>query len=236
MLTPEKDPLAYVLVRAVVNAYMHIYHRMEVYVHPEAPKTGPFIALTSHFSILDTVALFALDPYNPKTTSVVKASMFEIPMLGRFMRARAMVPVSRHGRDIGPLRTLLQVLHSERGICLAAEGRRSRTGRLGPINKVVVRLVARSVREGIPVFPVAVNGTFEALPTGSRWPRPRKIQAFIGKSIDLEPWRGMGRSKEDVLSLAKVLQSSIANLLPPERRPAANTPVLETLEGDVHEL
>jgi 1-acyl-sn-glycerol-3-phosphate acyltransferase len=232
VLMPEKEPIPFVTLRALVGAYFRLYHRMEVDIHPEAPMRGPFIALTSHFSNLDTAALFAVDPYTPKTTSVVKASLFEKPVIGSIMRARALVPVSREGRDVGPLRNLLHVLKSNRGMCLAAEGRRSRTGRLGPINKVVVKLAARAAREEIPVFPVAANGTFESLPTGARWPRPRKIHVIISRPIDLSRWKNGGKSEEDIADLAKLLQDSIAGLLPPERRPSADTPALAPSGGN----
>ena len=225
-LTPKKEPLPDRLVRAAMSVYMRLYHRMEVDVHPEAPKEPPYIALTSHFSNLDTVALFVMDPYSPKTTTAVKASLFNVPFLGGLLRSRGMVPVSRDGRDVAPLRTLLRILRSKRGICLAAEGRRSRTGRLGPLNKVVVKLAARAARQGMPVFPIAVAGTYESMPAGTLWPRPRKIRVTLHRPIDLRRWKDPGQSEQDIADLAKVLQDSIAELLPPDRRPAPDTPPL----------
>ena len=226
VLTPKKEPIVYLVVRAIAGVYMRLYHRMEVDFHPEAPKEPPYIALTSHFSNLDTVALFVIDPYSPKTTTAVKASLFKIPVLGGLLRSRGMIPVSRDGRDVAPLRNLLRVLRSKRGICLAAEGQRSRTGRLGPLNKVVVKLAARAARAGMPVFPVAIAGAYESLPAGALWPRPRKIRVTLHRSIDLRRWKDRCQSEEDIADLAKLLQDSIAELLPPDRRPAPDTPPL----------
>lgn len=226
VLTPKKEPFYYLAVRAVLGAYMRLYHRMEVEFHPEAPKEPPYIALTSHFSYLDTVALFVMDPYKPKTVTAMKASIFKIPIIGALMRARGMIPVTRDGRDVAPLRNLLHVLRSKRGICIAAEGRRSRTGRLGPLNSVVVKLAARAARAGMPVFPVAVVGAYESMSPHMLWPRPRKIRVIVHRSIDLRRWKDRGQSEQDLEDLAKLLQDSIAEILPPERRPAPGTPAL----------
>ncbi len=226
ILAPEKEPTLHVMLTAILRIYMRLYHRMDVEIHPESPKKAPYIALTSHFSMLDPLALIAMDPFTPKSTTVCKASLFDLQVLGGIMRSRGIVPVSRDGRDIGPLRNLLSALKYNRGICLAAEGRRSRTGRLGPINRVVVKLAARAARGGIPVFPVAVIGTFESLPPGSRWPRPRKLSGVVGKPIDLQRWKTGGKGEQDLAELARVLQESIAALLPSDNRPAADTPAL----------
>ena len=226
VLTPKKQPILDLLAKALASVYLRLYHRMEVDFHPEAPAKPPYIALTSHFSNLDPVALFVMDPYSPKTATAIKASLFDIPVLGGLLRSRGMVPVSRDGRDVGPLRSLLYILKSKRGLCLAAEGQRSRTGRLGPLNKVVVKLAARAARQGMPVFPVAVAGSYESLPAHALWPRPRKIRVTVDRPIDLRRWKDRGQSEEDIADLAKLLQDSIAALLPPDRRPAPNTPPL----------
>ena len=50
--------------------------------------------------------------------------------------------------------------------------------------------------------------------------------------IDLSRWKNGGKSEEDIADLAKLLQDSIAGLLPPERRPSADTPALAPSGGN----
>ncbi len=211
---------------------MRLYHRMEVDLAPDLPDRAPIMALTSHFSILDTIALYVADPYSPDTTTVVKDSLMKIPVISVIVRARGLVPVSRDGRDIGPLRNLLRVMKSGRGICLAAEGQRSRTGRLGPLNKVVVKLALRAARDGIPILPVAQIGTYEALPVGAVFPRPVKVRVVVGSPIDVDEWADGVSNDETLEALARRIQGSIAGLLPPERRPAEQTPAMADVRSD----
>jgi len=36
----------------------------------------------------------------------------------------------------------------------------------------------------VPIIPVWIRGTFEALPTGGRWPRRRPVTILFGEPID----------------------------------------------------
>lgn len=77
-----------------------------------------------------------------------------------------------------------------------------------------------AVTRGIPVFPIAVNGTFEALPPGSRLPRPHKIHVVFGEPIEFPERISEGRDDEYKLQVAAIMQAAIARHLPPHRRPA----------------
>ena len=214
------------LVRLLLSAYMRIYHRMEIDYGPGVPARGPFLALTSHFSLLDPVALIVADPDHPHTSLVVRDSFVRVPIVGQVLRAWGAVTVARDGRDMAAVRGIWRVLRQGRGICIAAEGTRSRTGRLGPLHPVLVDLALRVAREGIPVVPIVEAGTFEALPPGARFPRPKKIRVVSVGPVDLSPWLGEHLSRAQLSEAAAFIQCKLAELLPPEQRPAPSTPSL----------
>lgn len=225
--TDQNPPLQH-LTRAVVGVYLRLYHRLAWQIPASIPKQGPIIGLAAHFSLLDTVALMYVDPYHPESTLVVKESLMRVPGLRQILAAWGVIPVARQGRDVSALRDIVDVvMRQRRPICIAPEGARSRTGHLGPMHPVLMRLVADLACKGIPVVPVVVPGAYEALPPGARFPRPRKLRVVLGDPIDFSPWCGKRIRDEELVEIGRLVQGTLAELLPPERRPTPGTPVLK---------
>jgi 1-acyl-sn-glycerol-3-phosphate acyltransferase len=149
-----------------------------------------------------------VDPF-PDTATVVKASMFKVPLIGWALRQWGAIPVEREGRDSASIRRMLAVLRSGGVLAVAAEGRRTRSGRLEPINPVLARIAASS---GLPILPLGISGSFRALPPGALLPRPVKILVRVGPPFLLPS----GTSQEEA---AERIRSEIAALLPPEMQP-----------------
>src|SRR5205085_5741589 len=124
---------------------------------------------TSHFSILDVPALMVADPFVPHTAMVVKQQVMRVPVAAQALRIWGCIPVARDGRDLSALRDVIQRIRSGVSVCIAGEGRRNRTGRLGRMNPVLVKL---TTMVDVPVFPVVEIGTYESLPPGTRIPLP----------------------------------------------------------------
>lgn len=213
----------------IIRGYLRFYHQMEVNIHPDTPKKGPYLVLSSHFSLLDTLMGMAADPYRPRTAPVVKESMVKAPVLGSILRMYEAIPVARDKNDIAAVREILERFKEGKGVCIAAEGTRSRTGRLGPMNKTLVSIALDSSRRGVPSIPMVENGTYEAFPPGALFPLPRKVELVTGAPIDLSPWnskRVKNLSAEELAEAAGHIQNSIAQLLPEKRRPSPDTPTI----------
>lgn len=195
-------------VRVVLRAYMRWWHGMEVAGLEHLPPSGPALVLVNHASLLDVPALMALDPY-PDTAVLAKASLFRVPLVRQVLEAWGAIPVERLGRDLGGIRAMLGVLREGRVLAVAAEGRRTRSGRLEPINPVLARI---AVSARVPLVPVGIAGSFAALPPGAVLPRRQKIVVRVGKPFRLPP----GSSQEEA---AHRIRQEIAALLPPEMRP-----------------
>lgn len=191
-----------------MRAYMRAWHRLEVQGREHLPPTGPALVLVNHVSILDVIALAAANPY-PHATTVIKESASRLPLVHYLVTAWGAIAVARDGRDVAGARALLAALRAGRAIGVAVEGRRSRTGRLLPVNGVLARIAAHS---GVPIVPVGILGTYEALPPGAIVPRPRKIVLRVGPPFRL----ARTTTAEDA---ARQIQDAIAALLPPELQP-----------------
>jgi 1-acyl-sn-glycerol-3-phosphate acyltransferase len=64
----------------------------------------------------------------------------------------------------------------------------------------------------VPVIPVGITGSFEALPPGARFPRPRPIVLHVGEPLRFSAGTGDEQAADGI-------RNAIAALLPPERRP-----------------
>jgi 1-acyl-sn-glycerol-3-phosphate acyltransferase len=164
--------------------------------------------LVNHASLLDVPALMVLDPYD-NTVMVAKASLFNVPGVAWLLSQWGAIAVERRGRDSTGVRALLRALQQGCVVAVAAEGRRTRTGRLEPINPVLARI---AVSAQVPLIPLGVGGSFRALPPGAIVPRPKKIVVRVGPTFRFEP-------RTDAAVAAERIRSEIAALLPPEQQP-----------------
>jgi 1-acyl-sn-glycerol-3-phosphate acyltransferase len=196
------------VVRAILAVYMRLYHRLELRGAELLPPRGPAIVLLNHASLLDVPALMVLDPY-PDTMLVAKASLFKVPGVAWLLRQWDAIAVERQGRDSSGVRALLKALREGHVLAVAAEGRRTRSGRLEPINLVLAKI---AVSADVPLIPLGISGSFEALPPGAAFPRPRKMLVRVGEAFRIA--RGT-----DAIEAAQRIRAEIARLLPLEQQP-----------------
>jgi 1-acyl-sn-glycerol-3-phosphate acyltransferase len=205
---PARAPLLRRAVKFVLSLYLRPYHRLELRGLENLPPRGPLLVVLNHASLLDVPALMVLDPF-PDTATVVKASMFKLPVIGWILRRWGAIPVDREGRDSSSIRSMLHVLRRGQVLAVAAEGTRTRSGHLEAINPVLARIAASAE---VPVVAVGIGGSYAALPPGAVLPRPTKILVRVGKPFRIE--RGT-----DAAVAAERIRREIAALLPPEMQP-----------------
>src|ERR1700738_4335369 len=200
---PPKMPRTRRIIKPILGAYLHLYHHLELEGYDNVLPRGPAIVVVNHASLLDVPVLMVADPY-PDTATIVKSSMFKMPLVSWFLKQWGAIPVERQGRDSSSVRSMLAVLRAGGVMAIAAEGTRTRTGHLDAINPVLARIAAGA---DVPVLPVGIRGSFEALPSGARFPRPRKITVRVGKPFRFD-------KGTDATVAAERIRREIAALLP----------------------
>lgn len=169
------------------------------------PGERGYVVVANHQSILD-ILLLSHVPHEMKW--LAKEELFRVPWVGWMLRMSGDIAIRRGERDSG-LEALGKARdHLARGVpvMIFAEGTRSRDGRLLPFKSGAFRL---AIEAGVPVLPIAVNGTSAGMPKGSPWVRPCVAWARI-----LEPVPTEGLRPEDAPKVRDEVRRRIAAQLP----------------------
>lgn len=168
-----------------VRAFLSLYHRLRV-EHPERiPRDPPFVIVANHCSHLDALVLASPLPWRIRDRIFPIAAgdaFFETPAMAIFSAWMInALPMWRRSVGAHAIQTLRDRLTSEPcAYILFPEGARSRNGHLKPFKAGLGMLVASS---NVPVIPCHVQGAFEALPPGHRFPRRRRITLRVGHAL-----------------------------------------------------
>jgi len=168
----------YYLVKWILWVFFHLGFGLEVRGQDYIPKTGPFILASNHVSFLDPPLLGAACPR--RLRFMARADLFGKPLLAAFMRGVHVIPLKRGEGDLNAIRTAVQLLHHGEAIAMFPEGGRQLSGQLG-VARRGVGLLAMSAE--VPVIPVFVHGTFEALGAHATRLSGAKIRVAFGPPI-----------------------------------------------------
>jgi 1-acyl-sn-glycerol-3-phosphate acyltransferase len=166
---------------------------------------GAYVVVANHQSILD-ILLLSHVPHEMKW--IAKEELFRVPWVGWMLRMSGDIAIRRGERDSGleALGTAREHLARGVSVMVFAEGTRSRDGRLLPFKSGAFRL---AIETGVPVLPIAVNGTGGGMPKGSPWVRPCEAWARI-----LEPVPTAGLGTEETVRVRDEVRRRIAAQLP----------------------
>ena len=165
------------MLRTIAWVLLRLGYRLRVEGLEHLPARGGVILACNHVSFLDPAVLAACCPR--PVTFLARAALFAEPVLGPFMRGMGAIAVDRHNADVG-LREAVQVLRRGRPVVIFPEGGRQFSGRIGTAKPGVGLLAAHAK---VPLVPVLLEGTFQALPPQARWLRPAKIRVAFGPQI-----------------------------------------------------
>ena len=127
------------------------------------PRTGPALVLANHQSQFDPL-LLGLAAVRP-LRFVARSTLFDNPVVGRFIRYFGAVPIDRgFGRE--GLHAALGLLDRGEAVVMFPEGERTHTGAIQPLKPGVSLLLRRLA---CPVVPVGIAGAYQA------WPRTRLL-------------------------------------------------------------
>jgi 1-acyl-sn-glycerol-3-phosphate acyltransferase len=141
----------------------------------------PVIFVANHSSHLDTPTILRAIPHHWRTKTAVAAAA------DYFYKSRwkangvallfNTVPLGRSGGGLGNGATdhLDRLIDQGWNVLLFPEGTRSRDGSIGKIRSGAAVIAAQ---HDIPIVPIYVSGTHDAMPPGQNWPKRKKGKLF----------------------------------------------------------
>lgn len=178
--------MLYQLTRSVLGSVARLIYRPVIEGRENIPRAGPLLLASNHLSFIDSLVIPLAAPR--RVVFLAKSEYFTgRGVRGLWMRwlftAVGAIPVRRgtFGAAQESLDSALEVLREGLVFAVYPEGTRSRDGRLYRGRTGVAWL---ALTAGCPVVPVALRGTQDIQPVGSRVPRIRKVTVRFGKPLD----------------------------------------------------
>jgi 1-acyl-sn-glycerol-3-phosphate acyltransferase len=217
------------ILQFVLAPLMDLYTRPRVYgreVFSRLPH--PVILVANHSSHLDTPTILRALPLKWRQRTAVAAAA------DYFYKKRAVasmvalifntVPLLRQGGGVnnGATEHVDRLLDQRWNLLMFPEGTRSRSGKLG---KMRSGAAAIAQAHDIPILPIYLKGTHDAMPPGRNWPKRRRflarrhrVEVHFGEPI----WPGRDEPRHEVMDRVRSFledEASGASAAAPERRP-----------------
>ncbi|GGA46521.1 1-acyl-sn-glycerol-3-phosphate acyltransferase [Kroppenstedtia guangzhouensis] len=190
----------YRLIQKGICLFLKIYHRLEMDGLEHVPTKGPFLVVGNHISVLDPFYIAAVLP--GRISFMAKEESFSHPVSRWFLYRVGAFPVNREGVDTRSLRTALALLKEGKRVGIFPEGGRRESD---PLKELKDGAAWLAIRSNVPILPVVIEGTDQALSRGSRWLRPAKVRIRFGKPLS-GLYQGKPRGKQEYLT-GRILNS-----------------------------
>lgn len=143
-----------------------------------------YVVVSNHLSTLDIMACFLA--VRLPIRYLAKKELFRVPILAQGMRAVGIIEVDRTARSAVHAQVNKQaaeLIAKGRSLIIYAEGTRPRNGVMKPFKKGAFTM---AIASQLPILPVSIHGTYEAMPPGTPWVRGGKVQVIVDSPISTE--------------------------------------------------
>ncbi|CAN5459463.1 hypothetical protein BH20ACT19_BH20ACT19_13790 [soil metagenome] len=159
--------------RWVLGPLMDLYTSREVHGARNIDTLdGPVVFVANHCSHMDTPAILrALPGRWRRRTAVAAATDYFYASRRSAVLVSVLfgtIPIHRRGGGLGAAAHLDRLIRSRRSLLVFAEGTRSHDGKVARLRSGAAVLASEHT---IPIVPIFVSGTSDAMPRGSRWMR-----------------------------------------------------------------
>ncbi len=147
------------------------------------PRDRPCVVVANHESMYDIMAALSL----PLPLRILaKRWVWHMPLLGAMVRAAGYILVEEGGAE-ALFEQAARSLAAGVSVLAFPEGTRSRSGRLGRFRNGAFAIARRC---GVPVLPVAMVNTREAVPPGTWWVGEHDARIVVLEAMDPAAFNG----------------------------------------------
>jgi 1-acyl-sn-glycerol-3-phosphate acyltransferase len=168
----------------ILGPVLRLMFRPKVTGLENIPASGPALLAANHVSFLDDLMLPLVVPKR-KVVFLAKADYFDKWYLRWFFKGANVIPVRRESKSASEaaLNTGVTALRDGQLVGIFPEGTRSPDGRLYRGKTGVARM---ALEARVPVIPVGLVGTYEAMPYDRKMPKPGRVEIRFGKPLTFE--------------------------------------------------
>lgn len=170
----------YRLADGMVRLYFLTFYRIRVEGIEHIPREGPLIVVANHISNLDPPLIGICVPRYIRF--MAKAELFSSPLIRSLLEKLGAFPIRRGKIDTGAIRKARRVVSDGGCLVMFPEGRRSKTGDLGPFLPGVGAIAQHG---NASVVPVAIRGPYRLFGTVHlTFTEPLQISQLEGASVN----------------------------------------------------
>ncbi|MCH2154479.1 MAG: 1-acyl-sn-glycerol-3-phosphate acyltransferase [Opitutales bacterium] len=191
--------MIYAIVQFLSKMFFRIGFGQKVYGLEHIPREGAFLLAANHASHFDPPAIGC--PLPRHICYFARKTLFKGFFAWVLPRLKT-IPVDRDGdSDVSALKRVFKELNNGEALILFPEGTRTEDGNLQPAKRGVGMIACRTQ---VPVVPVRIYGSFEALSRFDKRPNfGKKITVVYGSPLDSEiydPGKEAGKERYQIAS------------------------------------
>jgi 1-acyl-sn-glycerol-3-phosphate acyltransferase len=152
--------------------------RLEVKGRDNIPKRGGVIFAAHHESYLDPVVVGIASPR--QIYFLAREELFQLGFFSWIIKKLNALPISREQLHVSTAKKSLEILRKGGVLLLFPEGTRSPADTIAE-GKRGVGLIAEHAN--VPVIPVLIKGSGQALPRNRKWITSHKVWVIFGKPL-----------------------------------------------------
>ena len=196
-------PFWFHLVRLFSLTFFKFFHSFRTSGTDSLPA-GPLILAPNHASYLDPPAtgcgLFRVTYY------LARHTLFKPPIASWLLPSIGSIPVNQNSPGPSSLKNIFEVFKNKGTLVLFPEGQRTFDGNLRKAEPGIGMIAARA---NVPVVPVHIIGSREAMPRNGSWHPFRPIRVVYGQPMRFS---GDPKSRQDFQKFADEIMSAISKL------------------------
>ncbi len=170
--------ILYAVAHIVLRPIFKILFRWEVKGKENIPQKGGVILAAHHESYLDPAIAGTASPR--QIYFLAREELFQLGFFSWIIKRLNTIPISREQLQIGAFKKSLEILKKGKVLLLFPEGTRSPAGTISEGERGVGLIAAKA---NVPVIPVLIKGSGQALPRDKKWITTHKISLAFGKPL-----------------------------------------------------